>query len=137
MFCVRSRSGGNRGTKWFCCSLVPSLSTPTIRYWTSSTELFSFFQSWNEDDEGSSASVRPVFLLRLHPPDDAVEVNLGVTMDTIAGGIVGVFLLNRYGGTVLLVRLVVVAVVVEVVVVVVAVVLVLMSDASERSDGSS
>lgn len=77
LFCVRSRNGGIRGTKWFCCPLVASPSNPTIRYGTSSTELFSLFESGTKDaeDAGSgSGSVRLILLWRLCPSDDVAAM---------------------------------------------------------------
>lgn len=141
---------------------MASLSRPTIRYGTSSTELLSFFESGKNDAE--SVSIDVMFLWRLCPPDDVEGMmssgvavwfpSSTVTMGTVAGETEVDFLRKKCGGTVFLGRLVVaivlvivaalvvvlvvmVLVAVVLIVVVVAVVLRLTCGLSEGSDGSS
>lgn len=68
-----------------------SLSNPTIRYETSSTELFSFFEDGtnSDDDDGvGSVSVRLIRVLRILPPDVLFGDDITVMMSS-AHSVVG------------------------------------------------
>lgn len=68
---------------------MTSPSNPTIRYGTSSTELFSFFESWKKEDDDdnvgvASVSVRLILVSRLLPPDCLFGDDVTVTMSSEA-----------------------------------------------------